>query len=176
MNSFVRTAASCPVTVLAGIFSASAGAMAAAIYAQFALHLEPCQLCLYQRMPYVAAMLLSLIGLAFRNNAQIVKSIIALCGVAFLIDAGVAIYHTGVERKWWASQVEGCAVPDFTKHPDLLQKILTAPAASCHDIAWADPFMGLTMANYNAVFALALFTGCVAALAAKLRPEPSERP
>ena len=176
MISCIRTAASCTVTVFTGLFSASAGALFAALYSQFALGLEPCVLCLYQRIPFFTVIGLSLVGLAVRNNPKAVKILIGLCALAFLTNAGIATYHTGVEQKWWVSDVEGCAVPDFTADPSLIEKILTTPAAQCDVIAWADPFFGLSMANYNVLFCLGLFLGCLVALGATPHQKPSEGP
>jgi disulfide bond formation protein DsbB len=169
MIACFRNTASCNFTVLTGIIGASAGALFAAFYSQFALGLEPCHLCLLQRMPFIAAIILGLIGLALIKNQKVVKVIIALCAIAFLIDAGIAFFHTGVERKWWQME-DGCPVPDFSKDPSLIEKMLTSPAAQCDQIAWKDPFLGLSMANYNVMFCLALFAGCVFALACRRKP------
>jgi disulfide bond formation protein DsbB len=176
MTSCIRAIDFCPVTVFAIIFGASGSALLAAFYAQFALGLEPCVLCLYQRIPFLAAMILSVCGLWLYRNAQITKILLTLCALAFLINAGIATYHSGVEKHWWESQVEGCAVPDFSKDPTLLEKMLTTPAARCSDIAWADPLFGFTMANYNIVYNLGLFAGCLLALALTLRQKPSAEP
>lgn len=176
MISCIKHTASCTVTVFSGIFAASGGALFAAIYSQLALGLEPCVLCLYQRVPFFAAVVLSLIGLAMRGNEKAVRIILGLCALLFLINAGIASYHTGVEQQWWASAVEGCAVPDFSNDPSLWEKILTSPAASCSDIAWKDPVLGLSMANWNIFYCLGLFMGCVAALIVRQRPGPSAQP
>lgn len=180
MISCLRQATHCHVTVFGGIFAASFGALFAAIYSQLALGLEPCELCLYQRIPYIVAMVLAGLGLALHKNARATVHITGLCALTFLTNAGIALYHSGVELKWWASMVEGCAVPNFSADPSLLQKILTTPAASCQDIAWTDPFLGLTMANYNVAFSLLLFLGCAVTLALRQcpmqSPERSEQP
>ncbi len=176
MISCIRTAVSCPVSVFAAIIGASGGALLAAFYAQFALELDPCVLCLYQRMPFLAAILLSVFGLWLHRNTQAVRILLALCALAFLINAGLAVYHTGVEKHWWESAVEGCAVPDFSKDPTVLEKMLTAPAARCSDIAWADPLFGFTMANYNIIYNLGLFALCLLALGLTPRQKPSATP
>ncbi len=170
MIACIRHTASCNLTVFGGIFAASAGALFFALYSQFALGLDPCVLCLYQRAPFFAAAAVSLAGLLFHGNAKVTRALLALCALLFLINAGIAVYHTGVEKNWWASAVEGCAVPNFAADPTLLQKILTAPAASCSDIAWRDPVFGLTMANLNIVFCLGLFLACALALACRACP------
>lgn len=167
MISCIRNTAQCNVTVFGGIFAASAGALFMALYSQFALGLDPCVLCLYQRVPFFAAAALSLAGLLLHDNAKAARGILGVCALLFLANAGIAVYHTGVELSWWVSAVEGCAVPNFAADPTLLEKILTAPAASCSDVAWRDPVFGFTMANWNIVYCLGLFGACVLALACR---------
>ena len=83
----------------------------------------------------------------------------------------IAAYHTGVERKWWRSFIEGCSTPDLSGNiDDLLARIEKAPVTACDSMAWADPVLGLSMANYNVMFCLVLG---VIALMAIMRPEPS---
>lgn len=175
MISCLRNSASCPTTVFAAIMAASAGALFAALYSQLALGLQPCELCLYQRIPFFAAIILAALGLGLRSKPNMAKFFLALCALAFLINSGIAAYHSGIERHWW-TRIKGCEVPDFSKDPSLIEKILTMPAAQCDVIAWADPFFGLTMANYNVLFCLGLALGCVYALRAMRRPGPSEVP
>src|SRR5690606_22429449 len=88
--------------------------------------------------------------------------IIGLCGLTFLINSAIAFYHSGVEQKWWRSAVEGCAVPRLGDNPQsLLENILSAPTARCDEIPWADPILGLSMANYNVVLCLGMAALCL---------------
>ena len=151
----------CPTSVLAGITIISFLALATALTSEVAFGLEPCIMCIYQRIPFAVVIVLSLIGLAVRKKTQIARGLIALSGIAFLVNAGIALYHTGIERKWWASAVEGCSVKFEAGNPQtLLENILSAPTASCTEIAWADPVLGLSMANYNVILCLGLFVVC----------------
>lgn len=152
----------CHISVLTAITVFSVLALSAALYSEVALGLEPCILCIYQRIPYVAVILFGILGLAMRNRAPIPTAMIGLSGLALLINSGIALYHTGVEQKWWTSAVEGCSVPNFRDEPQsILDNILSAPTANCAEIPWQDPILGLSMANYNVIacFALALICG-----------------
>lgn len=142
------------------IFSAlmSALALAAAYTGELVFDLEPCVLCLYQRVPFAIVIALAIIGIL---APQMAKPAIILSGVAFLANSAIAFYHTGVEQKWWQSAVEGCAVPVFDESPKtLLDTIMSAPAKPCNEIAWADPLLGLSMANWNIVFCLGMAGVC----------------
>ncbi len=160
----------CPFAVTMLIGLASAVSLAAAYTAEFALGLEPCILCLYQRIPFAIVITLSLFGLIFAkikkgSGKKILPWIIGLSGLAFLVNSAIALYHTGVEQKWWVSAVEGCTVPNFgDAQESMLDKILKTPTVACDQIAWVDPVLGLSMANYNVVFCLALFGLCVLSL------------
>lgn len=149
----------CPTAVLAGIAVISAGALAAALTAQYVYGLQPCILCLYQRAPFVIALVLSLIGLAFfRKNAAMIA---ALCALAFAVNAVIAFYHVGVEQHWWVSFLEGCAVPDLGNDPAaLLENIMNAKPVRCDEIAWVDPVFGQSMAVYNVVLCTGLAVFC----------------
>lgn len=152
----------CPALMLWGVTGISLFALAAALTSEVAFGLEPCILCIYQRIPYAAAVILGVIGLLIRKNKKFTKDIIALCGLGFLVNSGIALYHSGVERHWWKSAMEGCAVPDLGSDPEnIIENILSAPSARCDEIPWADPILGLSMANYNVILCFGLFAVCM---------------
>lgn len=142
----------CPPALLVFILGTSIFALSAALIGQYMFGLEPCTLCLYQRVPFIAAIIFALIGLALkRSQPNVTTTTIALSGLAYGINTGIAAYHTGVEQKWWASAVEGCKI-DFSGATDsrsFLENIMSAPGTPCDVIPWQDPLLGLSMANYN---------------------------
>lgn len=140
----------------------SAACLASAFIAEAIFLLEPCELCIYQRYPYAFVILLGLIGFTLRKRRIAAIGTLVLSSIAFLINSGIAFYHTGVEQHWWTSAVEGCANP-FIEHDDssksILENLMSAPLGDCSVIPWQDPILGLSMANYNigVCFMLALF-------------------
>lgn len=151
----------CRVSVLTAALLVSIFALIAAYTAQFAYELEPCILCLYQRLPFAIVIVIALIGLtikSFRTGA------IALCALAFIGNAGIAFYHVGVEQQWWASIFEACQVPDSFLNPQttesLLNQLLKTPSVPCSQIAWKDPVFGASMAVYNVLLCLGMFLLC----------------
>ncbi len=153
----------CPFVVFSGIFAVSAFSLAAALTAEVAFGLEPCILCIYQRIPFAGAALISLLGIAlYKKNKVFAAPLVGLCGLLFLANSAIALYHSGIERHWWRSAFEGCAVPNMGDDPQsMLENILSAPTARCDEIPWADPIFGLSMANYNVVLCFGLFIGCL---------------
>ena len=155
----------CPFAVLLGVMLISIFSLLAALGSEVFLGLEPCILCVYQRWPYAAVIALGLIGLAMKQHPFVPRIMIGLSGLAFLINSGIALYHTGVEQKWWASAFEGCLVPSFSNEPQsILENIMSAPTARCDEIPWQDPLLGLSMANYNVLLCLGLAIVCFASL------------
>lgn len=157
---------SCPVAVGAGIFGISAFSLASAYIAQYGFGLQPCILCLYQRAPFAIAVILGILCAAFGKYGR--KSPAALTaafsGLVFLAGSVIAAYHSGVERHWWKSMFESCAGLSVEGDAgSLLARIEQASIARCDEIPWADPILGLSMANYNAAMSFGLFAVCLAA-------------
>ena len=134
-------------------------ALAAAFISEAFLGLEPCQLCIYQRYPFALGITIGLIGLALGKRSTISSKILLGIGsMNFLINSGVAFYHTGVEQHWWQSHVGGCSMvfPESSKNQSILENIMSAPMGDCSKIPWQDPIFGLSMANLNIGLCLGL--------------------
>ncbi len=144
----------------------SALSLVMAFAAQFS-GLAPCVLCIYQRWPYVAVILLSAFGIFGHHKYPKAPAIaLTLTPIIFLTNALFAFYHTGVERHWWKSFLEGCSIPDMKGNiTDVLAQIQAAPIVRCDEIPWTDPVLGLSMANYNVALCLVLASAALWALA-----------
>ncbi|MBL4690180.1 MAG: disulfide bond formation protein B, partial [Rhodospirillales bacterium] len=68
-----------------GIFAASVAALANAYIAQYTFDLEPCILCLYQRVPYAVAGVLGLVAMLVPGQRS---RAVVLAGGVFLVGAG----------------------------------------------------------------------------------------
>lgn len=141
--------------ILLGIGIISALSLIFAYTAQYGFGILPCNLCLYQRVPYFVVIGLSAVGF-FAPRAQ--NIFIALCAAAFAVNAGIAFYHVGVEYKWWVSALEGCKVTfDDTQ---TLEQMMKTPAVPCDTPTWFDPIFGMTMAFWNIIFSIFLTFLC----------------
>lgn len=164
--AFIKNLLSCPVVVGAGIVGISAISLISAYIAQYGFGLQPCILCLYQRAPFAITAILGIACAAFgkygRRTAAAATA--AFSGLVFLAGSVIAAYHSGVERHWWESMFESCAgVPVGDDADSLLSRIEHASVVRCDEIPWADPILGLSMANYNAIMSFGLFAVCLAA-------------
>ncbi len=137
----------------AAILLVSAATLAVALLAQFWGGLRPCELCLAQRWPYVIAILLGAVGVAIGGRPR--RLLVGLAGLAFLVGAGIAGYHVGVEQSWWdAPTACGGGVVTPNSLEALRQQLAATPVVRCDQPQWA--LAGITMAGFNFAFSLAL--------------------
>lgn len=137
-------------------------ALAVAYWAQIVNGMEPCILCLYQRVPFAIAIALGLVGM-FRP--ALLHWILPLGGLAFLNGSGIAFYHVGVEQHWWAFACTG-EVASQMSTSNLMAQLQVKPPKACDELEWA--LFGISMATYNVFYSLALAGFCFAG-ALKLR-------
>lgn len=137
-----------------GVAAACVGALGTAYTAQYGFGLEPCILCLYQRIPYALAGVLALAAIMMPRGIGR-TALLMLCVPVFLVGAGIAFYHVGVEQHWWASAA-GCggSVSAFTTTADLQASLLAKPEKACDDVDWT--LFGLSMTVYNVAASLVL--------------------
>ena len=76
------------------IFSLSFFSLIAALYVEYILGFKPCILCIYQRIPYAIAILISLIAF-FIVNRNILLIILGLTFFAGILLSG---YHVSIEK------------------------------------------------------------------------------
>jgi len=152
------------------VASASIAVLGGALAFQYIGGLAPCELCILQRWPYVATIVLGLAGFmaASPKRAGASRALLALCGVIFLIGAGIAAYHVGVEQKWWQGPSTCTGLPGLAGNvEDILKKIESAPIVRCDEIAWS--LFGISMAGYNFILSLILAGICAMSLKATKR-------
>lgn len=153
-----------PRLVAATVVAASFGALAAAYIAEFGFGLQPCVLCLYQRVPYAVAALLGAVALLPGVGGRGRLALLTLAGLAFLTDTGIAAYHVGVEQHWWAGTAacSGAGQPQPATVAELQAMLTRPPVVACDRPAWE--LFGVSMAGYNAVLSLGLGVATLAAV------------
>lgn len=152
-----------PYLVFAIIIAVSAISLTGALIAEYVYGLEPCILCIYQRIPFIIAIGLSVTGLLLAGHSVAGQTVpVALCGVSFAVNTVIAGHHTGVEQGWWESFSAGCAVEgvNSASGEDLLNQIMNTSAVRCDEIPWADPLLGISMAGYNTLLCAGMTVFC----------------
>lgn len=142
----------------------SATAIIMALSGQYFGGLLPCQLCLWQRVPYIVAILTALSGL-FLFKSQRAKAITS-CFIAaiFTVGGAIALYHAGIEQGWLQGP-DSCSINPVTQRhttiEELYNDIINTPINRCDEIPWS--IYGLSIAAWNAVFSLLLSAICAIA-------------
>lgn len=111
----------------------------------------PCAMCLWQRWPHGAAIVLG--GIALLGVMPRFAAIAAGC--AALVTSGIGFFHAGVEQGWWPgpSSCTGGGTLGSLSAADLLSTEINDTVVMCDDIVWQ---LGLTMAGWNGVLSLGL--------------------
>ena len=129
----------------------SAGALGFALVSQYAFGLAPCVLCLYQRLPYAAALALGVLALPWPAARPY---LLALASIALTGNAGIAAFHVGVEQHWWQG-LSGCSGAAGARTLEEMRRLIQqAPIVRCDEVPWS--FLGLSMAGWNVPASLAL--------------------
>jgi disulfide bond formation protein DsbB len=118
--------------------------------------MAPCHLCVLQRWPYVALVVLGLIGWRWQPDIFLGLSIVAL-----LVGAGLAGYHFGIEQDWWALP-ESCIAGGSAQSVEELKRMLAQAPPTCDQVRFT--LLGLTLAGWNFLACLALAAYAAAAL------------
>ena len=139
-----------PRLLPAALIGVCLSALGIALLAQHGGGLPPCELCIWQRWAYGAAIAALLPGaLAPPDRPTLRRLSLAFGALAFTAGAGISVFHAGVEQGWWPG-LSGCAANyTATTAEEMLAQMLAAPIARCDEIPWS--FLGLSIAGWNAV-------------------------
>jgi disulfide bond formation protein DsbB len=131
----------------------SAAILVSALGSQFIGGLTPCPLCIWQRWPHVAAVVIAILGLTLLSRHS--RPLAVLGVLTMLVGAALALYHTGIERDWWEGP-DTCTSSDITNlsTEDLMAQIMSAPLVRCDEVLW--DLFGLSLASWNALISLGL--------------------
>jgi disulfide bond formation protein DsbB len=151
-----------PRTAALVIAAVSALALIGAYLFQYVGGLPPCMLCLWQRPPYYIAAFAAVGALLLLWRAPHLDTIIlifmSIAGLALIVNAGLGVYHAGVEWKWWPGpdvcESFGLGEPKTAK--ELLEQLENNKPVRCDEASWR--FIGLSLAGYSALISTALAT------------------
>ena len=132
------------------IFIFSAIALSSALFIEYILGHQPCNLCLLERIPYgLSLVLISAIFILRKNE----KFFILLLIITFIFSLAISFYHYGIEQGFFEESAV-CGVKDFTENitkEDLLKK-LSEKTVSCKDVTFR--ILGLSLTSINIVVSI----------------------
>lgn len=141
--------------VFLGGFLICAGLVGAALYFQYVMKLEPCPLCIFQRVFVMITGLILLAG-AWHNPPGMGRRVYGgLTALAAVLGAGVAGRHVWIENLPFDQQ-PGCgySLQDMLESFPLLKtlKLVLAGSGGCGEVTWS--FLGLSLAGWTLLFFL----------------------
>ena len=132
------------------IFLVSIIALVSALFIEYFLGHQPCNLCVFERVPYLLAIMIILFSFKFN---QFEKFFILLLTIVFLVGAILSIYHLGIEQGF----IQESLVCDLKNGSNLLSKEeilkqLEEKNVSCKDVTFK--IFGLSLTSYNILISL----------------------
>lgn len=126
-----------------------------AYYVQYKMGLEPCVLCVYQRIPYFVILVLSILGLMFSSKRYCILLLICLTLFSSVLLAG---YHSAIE-KHWIEATEQChgnfqQLSDSKSLKDSIANLHQQNIADCSEPALV--ILWISMAQWNLITSLVM--------------------
>jgi len=119
--------------------------LSVAYFIEFVLDHEPCNLCVFERIPYLVSIIL-ISFLIFTNKFE--KIIIVVLALVFILGTIISFYHYGIEEGFFSeSMLCDLRNEQFNLNKNELLKELEKKTVSCKDVTFR--FFGLSLATIN---------------------------
>ncbi len=138
--------------LLNGILAFSILSLSIAYFIQYVLGHKPCNLCIIERIPYIAAIILISLIFILNRYQKIISSLIL---IFFIFGAVVSFYHFGIEQGFFSESLVcdlGNSKP--INKEELLNQLKKAEIVSCKDVTFR--FLGLSLATINTIISIIL--------------------
>jgi disulfide bond formation protein DsbB len=130
------------------VLALAAATIVVALGFQYIGGYAPCPLCLEERYAYYFAIpVASLAALLARGEAtSIARILLLVIAVAFIANVGLAVFHAGVEWKWWPGPTECTGAFDLKWGEG---GVVDTPVIRCDEASFR--FLGLSFAGWDAI-------------------------
>jgi len=123
-----------------------------ALGSQYFGGLQPCEMCMWQRWPHAAAIVLALLAFTAPAGSPRSRTLVLLAAFAIAVSGAIGVYHAGVEAKVFEGFTQCTALAKGGTNAELLQQIMHAPLVRCDEVQFR--FLGISMAGWNAILSL----------------------
>jgi len=154
------------------VLIASAIVLGSALMSQYWGGLAPCELCLLQRWPWAAAILVAL-GAFITGSRPALPWVALVLALVFALGVAFAFYHVGVEQHWFAGPTACTASGSATTLEEMKRQILGTAPVLCDRVQWS--LIGVSLAGWNLLASLGMAAVC-AVVFARARRAPSQAP
>ena len=143
------------------VLAASAAVLGTALLSQYWGGLAPCELCLLQRWPWTAAIVISMVAVLAGRQPGLSWLALVL-GLVFAAGVVFAFYHVGVEQHWYPGPSACTASGNRAATvEELRQQLLNQQPVLCDQPAFS--LFGVSMAGWNLLASLIMTALCIAA-------------
>ena len=138
--------------LLNGILVFSILSLSIAYFIQYVLGHKPCNLCIIERIPYIAAIILISLIFIINRYQKIISSLIL---IFFIFGAVVSFYHFGIEQGFFSESLI-CELSNNKplNKEELLNQLKKTEIVSCKDVTFK--FLGLSLATINTIISITL--------------------
>ena len=138
--------------LLNGILAFSILSLSIAYFIQYVLGHKPCNLCIIERIPYIAGIILISLIFILNKYQKIISSLIL---IFFIFGAVVSFYHFGIEQGFYSeSLICQLTNSEALNKEELLNQLKKAEVVSCKDVTFR--FFGLSLATINTIISIIL--------------------
>tara|TARA_Y100001970_G_C14215347_1_gene849315 strand:+ start:651 stop:1130 length:480 start_codon:yes stop_codon:yes gene_type:complete len=133
------------------IFFISLLSIIVALYIEFFLGYEPCKLCIYQRVPYLIAIIFTFLGISYSKNIIWLYALL----LTFFSSLIISGYHVGIEKEIF-QEFSGCTSDTINIiDKNELLKLLNSKVNSCKNVDFK--IFGLSLATINFLLSFVIF-------------------
>ena len=134
------------------IFFISSISIISALFIEYVLGYQPCNLCLIQRIPYALCIILVLLNYFQKKNS---KFIILLLILTFSFSTLISFYHFGIEQGFFEESAV-CVTKNASEivSKEELLKQLQIKTVSCKDVTFR--IFGFSLTAFNMLISLCL--------------------
>jgi len=138
--------------ILSVILIFSILSLSIAYFIQYVLGHKPCNLCLIERIPYIASVILISFIFIINKFEKIISIIILLF---FIFATIVSFYHFGIEQDFFSESLV-CDLGDNANlsKEQLLKKLKSSSIVSCKDVTFR--VLGFSLATINTIISIIL--------------------
>ena len=138
--------------ILNGVLIFSILSLSIAYFIQYVLGHKPCNLCLIERIPYIASVILISFIFIINKFEKMISIIILLF---FIFATIVSFYHFGIEQGFFSESLV-CDLGNNTNFSkkQLLKQLENSTIISCKDVTFR--VLGFSLATINTIISIIL--------------------
>ena len=134
------------------IFFLSIFSLISAYFIEHILGHQPCNLCLFERIPYLFAIILTLLSFKLKHFQKI---FIILLIIVFFVATLLSLYHLGIEQGFIQESLVCNLQGDFTVlSKEEILKQLQQKSVNCKDVTFK--IFGLSLTTFNVLISFLL--------------------